>query len=219
MDAQHSFPGEPADNRTFTQHNDRLYGRFAGLYNRAVKALPLWQRWIEHVLPHIVGPRVLELSFGTGHLLSRYANCYETWAIDYNWQLTQHARRNLAAAGQRARLQIADVAALPYADHCFQTVLCTMAFTAYPDGLAAMAEIARVVVPGGKLLLVDVNYPADGGRLGTWATRAWIALGDIIRDMALLFEAYDFDYVDREVGGFGSVHLYIARKRRPGPHR
>jgi len=212
MTGSHKLPAEPADRRAFTQRNDRLYGHFAGLYDLAVKILPFWRRWIEQVLPHIVGPRVLELSFGTGHLLTRYADRYETWAIDYNWQLAQRARHNLSATGQQARLQLADVAHLPFADNRFHTVLCTMAFTAYPDGNAAMAEIARVLIPGGRLLLVDVNYPVEGGRLGTWLARAWIALGDIIRDMAPLFAAHGFDYVDRDIGGFGSVHLYVARK-------
>ena len=107
---------------------------------------------------------------------------------------------------------MADVSALPFPDQCFDTVLCTMAFTAYPDGLAAMAEISRVLRSEGHFLLVDVNYPSGGGRLGMWAVRAWIAFGDIIREMAPIFEAYGFAFVDREIGGFGSVHYYIARK-------
>lgn len=217
MSGRPDYPAEPADTKAFTQIGDRLYGRFARLYNLAVKALPVWRRWIERPLPDIAGPRVLELSFGTGHLLGRYAHQYQTWAIDYNWQLAQVARGNLPAGPSpdqplTARLLLADVARLPFADQRFDTVLCTMAFTAYPDGQAAMAEIARVLRPGGRFLLVDVNFPSDGNRLGTWAARAWIAFGDILRDMAPLFAAHDFNVAEEEIGGFGSVHYYLARK-------
>lgn len=218
MNGQRHYPAEPTDKRGFTAHYDRFYGRFAPVYDLVVKALPVWRRWIERPLADIVGPRVLELSFGTGHLLTRYAQRYETWAIDYNWQLAQIARANLSSSSSvhqppPARLLLADVNHLPFPDHCFDTVLCTMAFTGYPDGLAAMTEVSRVLHAGGRFLLVDVNYPAGGGRLGNWAARAWIAFGDIIRDMAPLFAACDFDFVDHEIGGFGSVHYYLAHKQ------
>jgi ubiquinone/menaquinone biosynthesis C-methylase UbiE len=218
MSGRPAYPPEPADKQSFTRRVDRQYGRTARLYDLAIKALPFWRRWIEHPLKDIVGPRVLELSFGTGHLLRRYARRYETWAIDYNWQMARVARDNLpapknGAQPQTARLLLADVASLPFPDLYFDTVLCTMAFTAYPDGQAAMAEVGRVLRPGGRFLLVDVNFPADDNRLGIWAARVWLALGDIMRDMATLFEAHDFDFTDQVIGAFGSVHYYVARKR------
>jgi ubiquinone/menaquinone biosynthesis C-methylase UbiE len=217
MSGRPNYPAEPADQRAFTQHNDRLYGRFARLFDLVVKALPIWRRWIERPLPDITGPRVLELSFGTGHLLTRYAHLFETWALDYNSRLALVARDNLAAAagpGGRlaARLLLADVARLPFPSGCFDTVLCTMAFTGYPDGRAAMAEISRVLRPDGRFLLVDVNFPGDSNRPGLWAARGWIAFGDIMRDMAPLFAAYGFSVTDQEIGGFGTVHYYFARK-------
>jgi len=222
MSGRPNYPAEPADKQAYSRRNDRLYGRLARLYDVAVKAVPLWRRWIERPLPDIAGPRVLELSPGTGHLLSRYAHRYQTWAIDINWQLTQIARENLAAGQDEAgppatRLLLADVAGLPFADRRFDTILCTMAFTGYPDGRAAMAEIDRVLRPGGRFLLVDVNFPDDGRRLGLWAARMWMALGDILRDMGALFESQGFSFSDEQIGGFGSVHYYVARKPAETP--
>jgi hypothetical protein len=44
-------------------------------------------------------------------------------------------------------------------------------------------------------------------------TRLWAGLGDLIRDMDPLFRQFNFDYTDEEIGGFGSVHLYVAEKK------
>jgi hypothetical protein len=62
-------------------------------------------------------------------------------------------------------------------------------------------------------VIVDVGYPEDGGWLGTTATHLWQLAGDIIRDLPAILAAHGFDFTREEIGGFGSVHLYVARKR------
>ena len=64
----------------------------------------------------------------------------------------------------------------------------------------------------GKLIMVDIDYPRNRNWLGMQATKAWIAMGDIIRDMGKIFEQCNFKYEEKEIGGFGSVHLFIAEK-------
>jgi len=92
----------------------------------------------------------------------------------------------------------------------------TMAFSGYPSGIAALSEMKRVLRSGGKLILIDVNHPADGGRLGAMWVRFWKANGDLIRDMEPLFRGLGLDYSDHEIGGAGSIHLYVARKSKAG---
>jgi len=75
-----------------------------------------------------------------------------------------------------------------------------------------MSEMHRVLKPGGKLIMVDIDYPLNRNGLGIQFTKAWIAMGDIVRDMKPLFDQFNFEYTDQEIGGFGSVHLYIAHK-------
>jgi len=206
------YPPEPEDKKAFTAKMDRSYSRTARIYDTVVRLLPTWRSWIDSVLPHINGPRVLEVSFGTGYLLTQYADQYETYGIDFNWDLTQTAIDNLNKGGKKAHLTQADVENLPFHSSYFDTLVNTMSFTGYPDGRAAMSEMRRVLKAGGQLLVVDINYPADRGRAGMKLAGFWASQGDILRDMGALFNEFGFEYTDEEVGGFGSVHLYIAAK-------
>jgi len=207
------YSPEPIDKRSYTTEFNQAYSRFARLYDLAVKVIPLWKRWIGQARPYIRGPRVLEVSFGPGYLLRQYADQYAIYGIDLNEKMIHITRRNLASAGKKASLQQADVAGLPYASETFDTVVNTMAFTGYPDGEKAMGEMQRVLKSGGRLVMVDINYPADGNWLGVKLTTLWASLGDIIRDMEPLFRQYGFVYTDKGIGGFGSIHLYVAEKQ------
>jgi ubiquinone/menaquinone biosynthesis C-methylase UbiE len=206
------YSTEPDDNRAFSDRFDRLYSRFARLYDLAVKALPTWRRWLSHALPHIEGPRVLEVSPGTGWLLTKYARDVDAHAVDLNRDLVEITRRNLRRAGVAAEVRVGDVAELPYPDAGFDTVLSTMAFSGYPDGRRALSEMVRVLRPGGRMVIIDVNYPGDGNRLGCALVEMWKRSGDLIRDIASLLADFDLDATDREIGGFGSIHLYLATR-------
>lgn len=213
MSRRPSYSAEPRDARAFSERYDRFYSRIARAYDLAVPLLPFWRRWLSAALPHLRGPRVLEVSFGTGWLLTQYAGRFEAHGIDLNEAMLETAKRNLRRKGLSAQLRLADVEALPYADRTFDTVLNTMAFTAYPDANAALTELSRVLKPEGRIVMIDLNYPHDGNRLGTALVALGRRFGDLIRDLETLFHAHGFDVSDEEVGGFGSIHLYLATRR------
>lgn len=207
------YPAEPPDAQAFTSRFDRLYSRVARPYDLAVKFLPVWRRWLSQALPYIQGPRVLEVSFGTGWLLTQYAADFETHGVDLNERMLELARKNVRRAGVAAELRIANVEALPYPAGYFDTVVNTMAFSGYPNGNQAMAELHRVLRPGGRIVLIDVGNPPDGNWRGSALLGIWKRTGDVVRDMPRLFESFGFDVHEQPVGGFGSIHLYIATKR------
>jgi len=206
------YSPEPQDRNAFTASFDRVYTRLARLYDAAVKALPVWKAWLRPALQHLQGPRVLEVSFGTGCLMTEYAHCFEVHGLELNAKMIAIARANLQQAGACASLCRGAVEALPYRNHSFDCVLNTMAFSGYPDGRKALRELLRVLKPAGRLVLIDLNYPADGNRLGTWLTGFWRYAGDLIRDMSGLFREFSLEHTDQEIGGWGSVHLYVAEK-------
>ena len=208
-----TYSGEPDDQEGFTAEFDSFYTRFAGMYDVLVKYLPVWQTWLKRTLPYIQGSRVLEVSFGTGYLLTQFADRFQAFGIDYNAAMAQTAKRNLQRKGLSADLQRADVVHMPYAKDSFDTLVNTMAFSGYPDGKAALAEMGRVLKPGGKLIMIDIDYPKDHNRLGMALTKFWRASGDIIRDMDVLFKELNWEFQEEETGGFGSVHLYVAERK------
>jgi len=161
------FSDEPRDPGRFTRRFDALYTRFARGYDFLVKVVPIWGTWLKAALPHLMGPRVLEVSFGTGHLMTQYSERFAVYGIDRNLRMVQIARRNLRRQGLTAHLQQADVVALPYATGSMDTVVNTMAYSGYPDGQAALGEMTRVLRAGGRLVLLDINFPRDGNWLGT----------------------------------------------------
>ena len=212
----HEYSPEPVHAQRFTEKYNSFYSRFALAYDRLIKLFPYWRNWLDNTLPWIQGTRVLEVSCGTGYLLTRYASQYDVYAFDLNFDLARITKNNLQQRALAAHLQVANVEYIPYPDGVFDTVLNTMAFTAYPDSVRAMTEISRVLKPGGRLVILDINYPQDNNLPGTLLTKAWKAGGDIVRDMGRLFDDFGYEFLDQEVGGFGSVHLYIASKRIKG---
>ena len=79
--AQHPmYSLEPTNRKRYTKEFDQAYTRYtryAGLYDLIVKLIPVWRNWISQAIPAIRGPRVLEISFGTGYLLKEYADRYD----------------------------------------------------------------------------------------------------------------------------------------------
>jgi SAM-dependent methyltransferase len=109
------------------------------------------------------GWSVLDVACGTGivarTVAPRVGRTGEVTGVDLNEAMLTVARR--AAAPSDAAADIAwrqgDVAELPFADAAFDAVLCQMALMFFPDRVRALAEMRRVVRPGGR---VAVCVPA-----------------------------------------------------------
>ncbi len=103
------------------------------------------------------GLRVADVGTGTGALLPVLAaTAGEVIAIDHSAAMLSRARRRCRDAGHaRVAFHQADVLALPFADGAFDAVYCSMVLHHVPRPLAALTELARVVRPGGAVVLID----------------------------------------------------------------
>jgi ubiquinone/menaquinone biosynthesis C-methylase UbiE len=121
--------------------------------------------------------------------------------------------------GRTATLRQADAHALPFADAAFDTVVCTLGLCAIPDPKKAVAEMARVLRPGGLLILVD--HVASTWRvlrgLQWLVERVTIPLAGehFLRRPLVLVEALGLDIEQRERFAAGLVERLTARKPLP----
>ncbi|MGY5080914.1 class I SAM-dependent methyltransferase [Streptomyces nigrescens] len=98
---------------------------------------------------------VLEVAIGTGLNLPHYPPGVRLTGIEWSPKMLAIARRRADELGRTADLREADAQALPFADASFDTVVCTLSLCAIPDDRRAVAEMVRVLKPGGRLLLLD----------------------------------------------------------------
>src|SRR5205809_125269 len=83
-----------------------------------------WRAWTRATLPYLVGPRVLEIGFGPGHLLVTMAGAgLRPVGVDLSPQMLGLARRNLR--GRRVALVRGSGLALPFRTGAFATVVLT----------------------------------------------------------------------------------------------
>lgn len=210
--AWRTYSAEPANSEHYLHRMNHWYDALAWTYGAFMLVCPPYKRWLCSVLPFLRGRTVLEVSFGTGYLMQHYAGKYEVYGIDYNKHMVEVTRKRLYGVVPTDHLLQGDIARLPYADAMFDTLICTMAFTGYPNGAHALAEMLRVTKPGGVLLLVDVDYPADGNLCGFAIVKVGAWIGDIIRDIGALLERADVPYTCETIGGCGSVKRWVVTK-------
>jgi ubiquinone/menaquinone biosynthesis C-methylase UbiE len=98
---------------------------------------------------------VLEVAVGTGLNLEAYPSDITLTGIDWSDAMLGIARDRSNQLGRTATLQQADAHELPFDDASFDTAVCTFGLCAIPDHIRAISEMARVLRPGGRLILVD----------------------------------------------------------------
>jgi ubiquinone/menaquinone biosynthesis C-methylase UbiE len=97
----------------------------------------------------------LEVGVGTGLNLPFYPANVRLTGIDLSTAMLAIARSRPNRHDRTVPLLEADAHALPFADASFDTVVCTFSLCAIPDECLAIAEMYRVLRPGGLLLLAD----------------------------------------------------------------
>jgi len=99
--------------------------------------------------------QVLEVAIGTGLNLPLYPADVQLTGIEWSPAMLALARRRADDLPRTADLREGDAHHLPFPDASFDTVVCTLSLCAIPDDQLAVAEMIRVLRPGGRLLLLD----------------------------------------------------------------
>ncbi len=97
----------------------------------------------------------LEVAIGTGLNLAAYPDGVQLTGVDQSPAMLEIARRRAQQLDRAVDLRHGDAQALDFPAASFDTVLCTFSLCAIPDDHKAVLEMARVLRPGGLLLLAD----------------------------------------------------------------
>jgi ubiquinone/menaquinone biosynthesis C-methylase UbiE len=122
--------------------------------------------------------RVLEIGAGTGAQLAWYAPDTVVTALEPDAGMLGRARRRAAGAAASVTVVEGRAEELPVTDADFDAAVSAFALCTVADPAAALAELRRILVPGGTLLLLEhVHLPWEPGRaLQSRAAPAWASV-------------------------------------------
>ncbi len=166
------------DERVPSQRDERLrryWDKHAGSYDREMGFFDrhLFGDTRDWVCSQASG-EVLEVAIGTGLNLSHYPKQVRLTGVEWSPAMLDIARRRAPELGRPVDLRLGDAQALEFSDGSFDTVVCTFSLCGIPDDRQAIAEMDRVLRPGGLLLL------ADHVEASRWDARAAQRLIDLV---------------------------------------
>jgi ubiquinone/menaquinone biosynthesis C-methylase UbiE len=165
--------------------------------------------------------RVLEVAIGTGLDLPHYPQDVTVTGIDLSPAMLAAARQRAADLGRDIDLHTGDAEHLPFSDASFDTVVCAISLCTIPDPAAAIEEMKRVLVPGGRLLLLDhiksTWPPIFAGQWLVEQITIRTAGEHLTRRQLPLVEAAGFEVVEVERLKAGVVERIHARKPTHAP--
>ena len=146
----------------------------AAMYDALVASVleGFYARVASEVAAAYPGGKVLEVGSGPGRLgvrLAREAPGMTLTGVDISDAMVERAARRAAGAGlsERVRFEVGDVAAMPLPDGEFDGVVSTLSLHHWPEPTHGLAEIHRVLKPGGEARIYDLAHwlwpPARGG--------------------------------------------------------
>jgi demethylmenaquinone methyltransferase/2-methoxy-6-polyprenyl-1,4-benzoquinol methylase len=196
----------------------RLFATIADRYDFITGFLSYGQdrRWKRRVirLAELRGSdRVLDLACGTGDLLfaavppARYGV-----GLDVTHRMLQLARQHRTDA--RSPLVTGDMMALPFRDGGFTVVTTGYGLRNVPDLDQAIREIHRVLAPGGKLLSLDFNRPANG--LVRAAYHLYLSVVGSLLGLALHGDPDTYRYIPESIRNYPGAPAVAAMMRNHG---
>ena len=102
-----------------------------------------------------------------GHLIKYSDSQAQLTCVDLSPEMLCRARKLLRS--ERPRYLVADLSRLPFPAESFDCITCGYVLEHLPDARTGLEELARVMVPGGKMLLLTTEDSFGGA----WTSRIW----------------------------------------------
>lgn len=120
--------------------------------------------------------RILDVGSGAGQLVTHLLKYADRQAritcVDLSWEMLRRARQRLKSPWPR--YVVADITCLPFPDSAFDCITCGYVLEHLPDARPGLAELSRVLEPGGKLLLLTTEDTYAGALTSRfWTCRTY----------------------------------------------
>ena len=171
-----------------------MFDEVAPRYDRTNDVLSMWQtaRWRAAVVAAIkpaAGERILDLAAGTGtSSLPLAAGGAQVFPTDFSLGMLRVGRGQYPDLGFVA----GDALALPYRDAAFDAATISFGLRNVVDRPAALAELLRVVRPGGRLVVCEFSRPTWGPLRTVYTEYLMRALPAVATRVASNPEAYAY---------------------------
>ena len=156
------------DGEQFAGQVRGMFDRIAGVYDLMNSAMTvgLHHRWRERAADRAElepGDSALDVCCGTGdfalELAQRVGPTGSVTGSDFSEQMLEIARTKAAERGADVRFEWGDALELPYADASFEAVTVGFGVRNLADLDDGIAELARVLKPGGRLVILEITNP------------------------------------------------------------
>jgi len=150
-------------------HLEDAYARWAPVYDKVFSLVMRPGRKAAAAAVNRLSGRVLDVGVGTGLELPMFGNQVKITGIDLSAPMLDIARQRVADLGLSnvEDLKVMDAMNLEFADGSFDAAVTPYVITTVPDPARTMDEMARVVRPGGEIIIVN-HIGAENGPI------AWI---------------------------------------------
>jgi SAM-dependent methyltransferase len=130
------------------------YRRWSRTYDAPLRLFPVEEPAVRGCLAGLPPGSVLDAACGTGrHAVWLAARGHTVTGVDASPEMLARARAKLP----EARFELGELTALPLPEASVDAALCALALVHVPDLRPALAELARVVRPGGRVVISDVH--------------------------------------------------------------
>jgi ubiquinone/menaquinone biosynthesis C-methylase UbiE len=152
-----------------------MEGSIARWYDRTTrKDMPEFQRQAQEFDQMLPGAAdILEVAPGPGFLSIELAKSgrHRVTGLDISQTFIGIARKNAQDAHVNVDFQEGNASQMPFADNCFDFVVCRAAFKNFSEPVGAIAEMQRVLRPGGKGVIIDLRRDASMAMISTYVDR------------------------------------------------
>ena len=197
-----------------TQTITKAYARWAPVYDLVFGAVFERGRHAAVEAAAHVGGRLLEVGVGTGISLPLYSRDLKICGVDISGPMLRKAHERVAEFGLSnvEELRVMDAEHLEYPDASFNVIVAQYVITTVPNPEATLDEFARVLKPGGEIILVS-RVGAEAGLRK--ALEKWFA--PAARKLGWRTE-FSWQRYAQWAGGHGAMQLVERRAMPPFGH-